>query len=234
LKTEISSNRLSRSFFTGHIVEINVTDNGAGKDFFVHQDLIFDRSQYMKNNFDSTEGSFGSIMLPRISPSTFAIYVNLLYTDRLATKGPGEWGRLCSLYALAQRLQDVETKNLVVDGMFLYLRDSIPTFFTTPVAKDSTTMGATSLKLLYGNTPRNSAARRLVVDFYVRSGHAEWLQAEREEYPAEFVMDVAIRCLQKRSTRLFASGSDCVSSLDYHEPLIAPKKLEEAGEKTGV
>ena len=234
MRIDIFPDRLSRSFLTGQIVKISVAGNGAGKDFFVHQDLIFDRSQYIKNKVDSAKGPFMSITLQKISASTFAIYINLLYTDRLATKGPGEWDRLCRLYAVAERLQDVETKNLVVDGMFLYLRDSTPMFSAIPIVKDRTDVNATSLKLLYGNMPKNSPACRLVVDFYVISGRAEWLQAEREKYPTEFVMDVAIRCLQKRPTCLFASGANIVSSSDYHESLIAPGKPDEVGQKTGA
>ncbi|KAF2623357.1 hypothetical protein BU25DRAFT_424878 [Macroventuria anomochaeta] len=78
------------------------------------------------------------------------------------------------LYILAERLQGIETKNTVIDGMFLYLREAIPMFPTTPVAKDPANVDARFFKWLYECTPENSPARRLAVDFYAQTGRAEF------------------------------------------------------------
>jgi hypothetical protein len=44
------------------------------------------------------------------------------------------------------------------------------------------------------------------------------------EYPEEFVLDVAIRLMQKRSTLVFASASDSISFSCYHKAIIAMEK----------
>lgn len=163
---------------------------------------------------------------------TFETYVNLVYTRKLAVKGPEEWQRLCRLYVLAERLQDIETKNLVIDGMFLHLQETVPLFSSTVIGKDRANVGMNSLKLLYEHTPENSPARRLAVDFYAKSGRAEWLQSSKGEYPEEFVFDVAIRLMQKRS--IFASALNNLSPSSYHEVAAGTGNVAETAQKAGA
>ena len=195
------------------------------QDFFIHRDLLLARSQFFRGQISESETIDSqphcqTFELSNVRPATFATYTNLIYMTRLTTRGPEEWHWPCRLYILAERLQDIETKNTVIDGMFLYLQEAIPVFSTTPVTKDPANVDAHSLGWLYGHTPENSPVRRLAVDLYAQTGRAEWLQADKGKYPAEFVWDLAIRLVQRRqASSLLSSGLDVMSPLDYHETL---------------
>ncbi|KZM25085.1 uncharacterized protein EKO05_0009844 [Ascochyta rabiei] len=222
-------------FLAPNILHVRVKHVRKEKDFYVHEDFLKDRSKFFKTEVSKLHTAvFRRVDLLDVRPETFAIYVNLLYTSKLATKGPEEWHWLCRLYILAERLQDVKTKNLTIDGMILCLQETLPLFSSTPVAKDRTNIDATSLAWLYEHTPENSAARRLAVDYYVQSGRAEWLLSEKNKYPAEFMFDIAVRLMQKRPSSLFASGSFKTSSLYYHEAVIATDKPAATEQKAGV
>jgi hypothetical protein len=45
------------------------------------------------------------------------LYVNILYTTEVATKGHEEWERLCRVYFLAEKLQDVVMENRLTDAI---------------------------------------------------------------------------------------------------------------------
>lgn len=216
-------------FLSRSLIHVQIEHNSVTRDFFIHRDLLLARSPFFRDQVSNPD-TFSvqspwcqTIKLSDVRPATFGIYINLLYMKRLTTRGPKEWHWLCRLYILAEKLQDVETKNTVIEGMFLYIR---PCFPATLADKESTILDATSTTWLYESTPENSPVRRFVVDFCVQSGRAEWLRGEKGKYPPEFVWDVAIGLMSQRPSTLFVK-SEIMSPSSYYETSTQAKRPKE-------
>jgi hypothetical protein len=104
------------------------------------------------------------VTLPDDNPDVFVLYVNLTYTGRLATGGPGEWLKLVRLYVLAEKLQDNRAKNDTIDPMQAFMQEfplgnapadaSFRSLIPPPIS-------AESIVELCEGTPAGSQARRL-------------------------------------------------------------------------
>lgn len=169
----------------------------------MHRNLLRLRFKYFESiALNSSASHLAVVELKDVSPAIFVIYADILYTGKLMTKGGLEWAWLCQTYILAERLQDVESKNLVIDGMSSYLRESLLLFSALPVAKHRADVNANNVAWLYKHTPAGCSACRLLVDFYADNGRVEWLQAEKGKYASDFLFDVTVALMQKRSVVL--------------------------------
>ncbi|KAJ4987288.1 ribosome assembly protein 3 [Stagonosporopsis vannaccii] len=108
-------------FLSRSLIHVQVEHNNVVRDFYIHRDLLLARSPFFRDQVSNPD-TFSvqspwcqTIRLSDVRPATFGIYINLLYMKRLTTRGPKEWHWLCRLYILAEKLQDVETKNTVID-----------------------------------------------------------------------------------------------------------------------
>ena len=82
--------------FESPVIQVRVGEGKKEKIFNVHQSLITSRSKFFecatKENWRQKEGVI-EIVLPCDDPAVFRLYLHLIYTNRLATKGHGEWDR---------------------------------------------------------------------------------------------------------------------------------------------
>jgi hypothetical protein len=69
---------------------------------------------------------------------------------------------------------------------------------------------------LYDGTLEQSQAWKLIVDLYADSGNESWLRGEMIQLPEEFVRDIVVRLMQKRSSTSFGPSIGRSSSY-YHE-----------------
>ncbi|KAF1355715.1 hypothetical protein EJ07DRAFT_158337 [Lizonia empirigonia] len=215
-----------------HVRVKHAEDAEKEQSYYVHRQLLCSRSKYFKSRASDPDIVTFDLDL-EMKLRTFALYLTLLYSRKLTTKGPEEFRWLCRLFILAERLQDVESKNLVIDGMFSYLQESTPVFSSTPVARNRGIFDTAPVNWLYKMVPESSA-RRLVVDYYAQSGRVEWMQAQKDNYPTDFFFDIAIRMMQKRPSSLFAPRDGRVSSSDYHEVVFAEDKPTATGQEAGA
>lgn len=98
---------------------------------------------------------------------------------------------LLKLYLLADRLQDLQTANTVVD--------ELARFCTQAKLAPS----AAEIRLAYESTLRSSRLRKYLRDSYVREAviwHNLGLALYLDEFPAEFVLDVAADLLNLQNT----------------------------------
>ena len=192
---------------------------GTGQDaatFFVHETLFTSRSELFKcatsQEFRGTEAHV--VALPDDDPDTFRLYLNLVYTHQLVTRGTGQWLKLCRLYVLAEKLQDITSKNQIIDGMYAFFSEIA--FQPTLSVNISRMLPAAATTELYEGTSKQSQARELVLDLYADSGNVSWLLSEQAKLPTEFICDVAVRLLQRRGY-VFSGFRIRRSSYGYHE-----------------
>ncbi|KAF2122119.1 hypothetical protein BDV96DRAFT_627272 [Lophiotrema nucula] len=113
---------------TGYVVHVCV-GTGTGKkqqNFQIHSSVIMPRSGYFRallgNNYG--EENKTKIDLPDENPETFSLYMQLIYNNNIVLvddseaddiKYGSEYLALAKLFVLAERLQDVATKDLVLE-----------------------------------------------------------------------------------------------------------------------
>ncbi|CAN9389134.1 unnamed protein product [Alternaria alternata] len=137
-------------------------------------------------------------------PQTFRLYLNLVYANQLATRGPDQWLKLCELYGLAERLQDTKSKNQTVEGMYSFLNELLHSSMLPSVKWKHSLPAVATAKLFEGMTDQ-SQVRNLLLDFYTDFGDPILLREAQAELPADFIYDVAVRLLEKRAHVIFGS-----------------------------
>jgi len=184
--------------------------------FFVHSKLLTSRSDFFKHatNHDSKESEETIVALPDGDPDTFRRYLNLVYAHQLVTKETMQWLKLCRLYVLAEKLQDVTSKNQVIDGMCVFFNEITCQYALRQ--KIHRTLPAEATAELYDGTTHTSKARKLLVDLYTDFGSESWLQNNREPLPEDFIKELAFRLLQKRGP-VFSDFWNSCPSYKYHD-----------------
>ena len=200
---------------------------GAQETFAVHEELFTTHSVYFRNAIKGkfTEAQERVVTLKEVAPKVFQTYVILLYTSAMATKGPDEWLELCRIYVLAEYLVDIYAKNKTIDAMYAYLAETLPTepMYESPEKPFS----AESLQVVYDGTPEGSPLRRLCVDLYALHGRKAWLKnAKAEEFPPEFLYDIAVKLLQVGGPFPLGQILSRPAS-DYHEHIVTEEKAAE-------
>jgi hypothetical protein len=217
-------------------VQIIVGRDASERAFYVHESILTSRSVYFKCalSFMWRNDPTMPVTLSEDDPDMFALYVNLVYTGRLATRGTDEWLKLVRLYVLAEKLQDVRAKNVTIDAMHAFIREflSVKTFSSgSGGAASPPVMSAESIVELYDGTPADSHARRLVLDSYADMGREDWLKVGKAVLPVDFIFDLATTVIRKRPACLFGPVQQRPSS-HYHD--IAFKKDESKPDQVAV
>ncbi|KAF3005129.1 hypothetical protein E8E13_010297 [Curvularia kusanoi] len=184
-------------------VEVIVGTDDLLKRLIVHKQLLIDRSLYFKKALSGAwvEAQEQKVRLPEDDPATFQVYVNLLYTDQISLSpvdsskdanlaAQEEFEDLIDLYVLAEKLQDVNTKNKAIAALL---------GSTFEVRSDGLEYlpGIDAIERAYKNTTSESLLRKLIVDLWTEFGASGGVVRD-EEYPSEFLHDMVIGLLEKR------------------------------------
>lgn len=162
--------------------------------------------------------------LPKDEPSVFHIYIHLLYTDQIAVQ-PNAFGvseskidteterlTLAKLYVLAEKLQDVKSKDKTLAGV-------MGSCYVKPGGKRYP-LTAEFVRTIYGGTPTGSMARKLTVDHFVEQGSGAPFKTDDDQegstWPVEFLQEPLADVLDRRATLndTFADGD----ATPYMEP----------------
>ncbi|KAK5989880.1 hypothetical protein PT974_08142 [Cladobotryum mycophilum] len=188
--------------------------------FSVHENLVCASSRFFKKALsgDWKEAEDGRVRLEGDSPDVFEIYLHWLYRRTLPVRidSPGHEGnfeylQLAKAYVLGDMLQADTFRDAAIDAIIKK---------ATTKALDGATWFPVGnvIRYIYDNTVDTSKARRLLVDLYTHHGHGNWLceWADAEDLPKEFLLELAVSLLDKRSSpnRAFVSG---ISTCEYHE-----------------
>ncbi|KAH6637814.1 hypothetical protein C7974DRAFT_148983 [Boeremia exigua] len=194
----------------------------AQQKFVVHQSLLTGRSPFFDKALNGrwAEADERAVKLHEDEPTVFAVYVHLLYTDKIAvsptlfgtTTGDvdGERKILAKLYILAEKVQDVETKNKTMAALMGTLRDQ--------VGGKRVSLSLRFVQTIYNGTPNGSMARKLIVDSFVEQGTGTPFRLggrmEDAVWPVEFMQELLAEVLDRRATLkdTFTTGDREVSS----------------------
>lgn len=183
----------------------------------MHESLLTDRSAFFKRALTGawTEAKDRKVNFPEDEPFIFRIYIHLLYTDTIATRplclglftDINDYERLdlAKLYVLAEKLQDVETKDKTLAA--------VVGTFRVELGSKREVLSASFVQTIYGGTPRGSMARRLIIDHFVEQGTGTPFKLDQSctdsQWPTEFLHELLVDFLNRRETLIdtFADGN---------------------------
>jgi hypothetical protein len=175
------------------------------QDFEVHESFLTGSSLFFKKALsgDWIEAKTRRVNLPEEEPAVFHDYVHFLYTRTLCVK-PGiklgndnrtdEKTSLMKLYVLAERLHDIDMKNVVTKAMYNSLWEL--TNLRKKIFPD-----VECLRIVYEGTPIGSPMRRMLVDFCTYHAAAGLFKSDGD-YPHELLQELTINLLAKRDLPL--------------------------------
>ncbi|KAG9678411.1 hypothetical protein KCU99_g1303, partial [Aureobasidium melanogenum] len=188
-----------------------------------HRNLLMSVSGFFAAGLTSSfkEAETGVFELEEEDPSTFTIFEQWVYKDRLfikktASSSPDtedddqEWECLPRLYTLGERLDAPRFKDAVISAMI-------------EKVNESKVMPDTWASYVYQNTVSACALRRLIVDFHVFAHQGRLLKKgacpDAEEPESEFLQDAMARMVDV-GQQVFAAGGGEMPWVDacvYHE-----------------
>lgn len=172
--------------------------------FNIHASVLTASGQFFKSVLKNEWAKMGNgtVHLRDLDSEIFNIYVQWLYSDRLAAKikmvGSGvvkenAYDPLVKLYALGERLNDAKFQDTIISAIIRLSRE-------VNDRNVSWYPSETAVNTIYENTTRKSPAKRLMVDFYVRYGYDDWFDSSYETNRPhhEFLFDLSRKLLQHR------------------------------------
>lgn len=171
---------------------------------------------------DWKESRERSIELKDDDPNTFEVYQHWLYFGTVPTRGDessksheAEYLQLAQAYVLGDKLRDGNFKDVIIDAM---LHKSLPELSDGTSCVIFYFPGEYVIRHIYDNTPKSSEARRLLVYFYANHGNVRWLNdAVQDEFPKDFLMDLAVALFEKRDKRTPATLTAESNTCKYHQ-----------------
>jgi hypothetical protein len=184
---------------------VQVGNEPGSEDFIVHESFLTSRSGFFRRalNGNWAESDTRIVKLPEDDPHIFALYLNYVFNGQLATMGktPEEFATLgllefykhihheyeevSRLYILAEKLQDVATKNAELAAtMDISQTESVGGLRALPSPR--------SIQIIYAATLAGSPARRLVADMWSTLSVYEILsELQTHQMHSDFVEDLA-------------------------------------------
>ncbi|KAF1950252.1 hypothetical protein CC80DRAFT_598274 [Byssothecium circinans] len=205
--------------------------------FWMHEAPLVQRSHFfaMALNGNWKESDEKIVVLPDDDPEIFKLYLGLIFTNRVyvvkkkaedvdyLAHSEHEYGRLCELYILAEKLQDATSKNLLIDAILARSRQ---------VDGDGMLRYPNSgiVAMVYDNTPESSPLRRLLVDFYADHWVTGWvLDAET---PKDFFVDLVKQVLAVRPLPREENTTQTCDPKVYYCEEVSMKKRKHSEDAT--
>ncbi|KAF2444475.1 hypothetical protein P171DRAFT_360502 [Karstenula rhodostoma CBS 690.94] len=169
---------------------------GVGQDqqsFWVDTARICERSRFFKNAMQSPwkESSTQIVRLPDCNPEIFAMYLELVYTDKVACNPIAEnnldsetdFRELFELYVLCDHHMDSTSKNLVLAAAI----------------EDTYVPNHDDVAYAYENTVSGSPLRKWLADLYAERACSVHMEAgSLDDFPKEFLFDVVCTTIANR------------------------------------
>ncbi|KAH7085519.1 hypothetical protein BKA63DRAFT_19398 [Paraphoma chrysanthemicola] len=190
------------------IISIEVGEGVLKQTFTVHAALITSRSEYIIKQLNN-QTTAQPITVNCVDPRAFALYVLLLYFNRLPSKSKfgdpdhDEHALLCKLYVLAVNIQDTPSKNTALSAIF------------TKCQEDDKLPLSEHIWSLYNGTSAPSLARSMMVDLSTFKATKEFLHEHGKDFPPEFLEELAISLLEHRAVPQDVMDPERV--VTYHE-----------------
>lgn len=165
------------------------------QEFTVHKDAICAKSKFFKaacserwSGLRSSGGKQKPMKLPETSVRDFQTYVHWIYTSQIEVESEAARKKqkdYLYVYILGDVLDDYQLRNAVMEK----LMSSLEMLPTQP--------RPTTIEHVYQHTPVGSPLRKLLIDRRINRGSRAEFIADVEQYPVEFIQELALALISK-------------------------------------
>jgi hypothetical protein len=181
--------------------------------FAVHKDIICAKSEFFRAACSTRWLQEKVIRLPEIKPNIFQVYSHWAYADTLVpgatatstSSNKASSRGLVDLYLLGDVLDDVKFRNKAMQHLITH-------------AAENQQPGFKTICHIWKNTPTSSILRRWTVDLAIMNLKRDYFVEHAEDYPAEFVLQIATKLLQQTKPSGRKKLKEMSSSPEYLEP----------------
>jgi hypothetical protein len=198
----------------------------------VSEPVLCARSKYCEDHLKQIKAEPKIISLANDNPAIFSLYVQLIYTGRIASKATiredehdPEFKRLCNLYVLALSLKDLTSQNLVIDALHA---KSIEVAVYTYLMRSIGLPSREDIETMFLRTPGLWGAHRVLVDLDASKALGHWMRAEGKLFPHEFVSELAINMLD---TRPISGKCPAKTVQSYYDKAVGENEGGETGDE---
>lgn len=154
------------------------------------------------------------VKLPHNKLATFALYMDIVYTNTIATDAntspqdsharTAESIELCELYVLSEKLRDKSAKNAVLEAMLVIntIDEETKSLYHGGPASNPKHFNpsADAIAIMYDGTPDSSLGRKLMADLW-STVPTKYILKNADELPRGFLKDLAINLLRDQPDR---------------------------------
>ncbi|KAF1950265.1 hypothetical protein CC80DRAFT_554493 [Byssothecium circinans] len=212
--------------FLQSVIKVVVGLEGQSQTFFVHERLVTDRAAFFEKALHGQwkESDDKIVELPDDSSTVFFTYLQLLYTGKMPIKAKTgrhdekvsrqEYDILVELYVLAEKFQDVETRNVAIDAMIAKSRieRSVP--------------GMYNVQRVFDDTPEGSPLRKFVIDLCADIGSEQQLHTNCGLPPADFLFELSRKLLKMPFRDVSQHTVDSCDPSTYHVKALGLQDAE--------
>ncbi|KAH8643242.1 hypothetical protein IG631_00705 [Alternaria alternata] len=177
------------------LVKVLIGPDTDRSELHIHQLIIAARSEFFAsalngrwNNFDTKIADLYKAA-PDLVLEDVAHYLEAVYTNQIDDENHlKRFDDICKVYVVAERLHDVQTRNLAVEALYNRMQGLDPT---------TTVPGPKCLDIIYeGTVSAKNRMRKLLVDIW-----CTWDIDQREDYlntaPRQFLVELAAAAVRK-------------------------------------
>ncbi|KAF2704126.1 hypothetical protein K504DRAFT_450879 [Pleomassaria siparia CBS 279.74] len=186
------------SFVESELVVVLVGTRTCQEMFMVYKTLLCNRSPFFKValNGNWAESQDRTVILPHDDAEVFELWLHMVYTGRLRTKTTKadhgeEYARLLRVYVLAEKLLDVESKNLVAEAVISKTRENGE--YTYP--------SGSLVSILYDGTSAGDPMRRFLVDCHVQCPKHDCIATDEKNRHPDFMHELVLAYMQRYPER---------------------------------
>ncbi|KAM3421414.1 hypothetical protein BST61_g1808 [Cercospora zeina] len=204
---ESEADAAKRKRYNSQIITLKV--GKESETLTIHEDNLRQSSPFFRAALDKhwKEGTTDEIVIPEDDIKVVSEYVDWLYraicmehcADENGNYPSEQWKTLAKLYVFGEKVQDARFSNAVLARMLDYIDNT--GFFP----------GECAIQTVYEGTPVGSPVRQMFARMWVSEAEQHWFDST-EEYPEEFMMDLAMQLIGLRGERKHASWTELKDS----------------------
>lgn len=165
----------------------------------VHQSIIATRSEFFASALNGRWNNFDTKIVdlykaaPDLVLEDVAHYLEAVYTNQIDDENHSKrFDDICKVYVVAERLHDVQTRNLAVEALYNRMQRLDPT---------TTVPGPKCLDIIYeGTASAKDLMRKLIVDTWCTWGVdrlEDFLEDFLDTAPRQFLVELAAAAVRK-------------------------------------
>ncbi|KAL1799959.1 hypothetical protein ACET3X_000301 [Alternaria dauci] len=193
------SKRVVGGFIKSPLVKVLVGPDSDRSELYIHQSIIVSRSGFFASALGGrwSNSDTNVVDLYKAAPDLIlkdiTCYLEAVYTNQIANgKHLGAPIEICRVYVVAERLNDVQTRNLAVEALYKRIGRVGPNgmYYAVPSIR--------CLDVVYrGTAQAKNLMRKLLVDAWRGSGNIHVLEEHLEDCPREFLVELAAAAVRK-------------------------------------